>query len=521
MSQTHLSTASPNEPSVGTEQPHTPDRINDDWTWYAPILEEHTWFLDTYNNRICTTEGGTITKSEVALKVAAKIEYEPEQSVSRPNEDTYAVGSIAAFDGAIEAGDILPLPDDTTIKTKNGLLIVTEEAVKFNPVESDDQLKHPSSIQQSSSNLRPQDRNQISVVDCFNDSPTTFIKQSSVTNIEPNEPTSTDTPQSPTGPDLPPTERKLNPVEPITPEYTHTVDSDSAIEPNTLKVGDSRELLKDIRTESVQLACFSPPYNIGKDYNNSSDDVPIQTWYSLMEDVFEQLFRTLKPDGKAVVNIGKSFAKTEDAGRFMFYPLVAYIKEIAKNAGFDMWDEILWEKRGFAGRGGGALMGSYPSPSNMMITQTHEHIIVFRKWANEDYFEGRNLPEPGSEKKERSKLTKSRWREITKSIWEVEPVTQSNRDVDHNAIYPEEIPKRIIQLYTFVGDTVLDPFIGTGTTAIAAKKADRDYIGFDTSEDYINHAEQAVNDAERNAQGYIDERGSENKGPSQQELGSF
>jgi len=240
-----------------------------------------------------------------------------------------------------------------------------------------------------------------------------------------------------------------------------------------------------------------------------------------MQDVFEQLFRSIKPDGKVVVNIGKSFAKTEDADRFMFYPLVSYLKEIAKNAGFDMWDEIIWEKRGFSGRGGGALMGSYPSPSNLMVTQTHEHIIVFRKWANEDYFESRDLPDPESTKRKKSKLTKSRWREITKSIWDIEPVTQSNRDVDHNAIYPEEIPKRLIQLYSFVGDTVLDPFIGTGTTAVAAKKADRDYIGFDTSKDFIDHAEKRVDNAERDAQDYINERGSDDNNPSQQELDSF
>ena len=251
--------------SSGSEQVHTPSRINDDWAWYAPILQEHNWFLDTHHNRIYTTTGGAISKTEISLKIAAQIEYEPEQAVSKPSEDTYTVGSIASFAGAIEAGDIFPLPNGKTVNTDNGFLVITEDAIRFNPVESrEEDVEHPRQLQHKSSHLRQQDRNQIPQIDCFGDSPLTFIEPGMASDVKCNEPASTTSPPSPTRSRQKPTERKLNPVEPITPEYTHSVDNSSAIQPNTLEVGDSRELLKRVPTESVQLACFSPRTTSGR-----------------------------------------------------------------------------------------------------------------------------------------------------------------------------------------------------------------------------------------------------------------
>lgn len=276
---------------------------------------------------------------------------------------------------------------------------------------------------------------------------------------------------------------------------------------NSIIRGDARDALKELDSESVQLTVTSPPYNIGKDYTAGyDDDGPIEEWKLMVEDVMEELFRVTKPDGKVVINIGKSFSDSDTDGRFKFYPLAGFVKQIALDAGFDMWDEIIWNKQGFASRGGGALMGSYPYPTNLMVTQTHEHILVFRKWVTDDYHKSREMPELGTEKREQSALTKERWRELTQSIWTFDGVRQTDYPLDHGAIYPEELPKRVIQLYSFVGDTVLDPFLGSGTTAVAAKKAGRDYIGIEKSEEFVEHARERVAECEYNDDEYIEER---------------
>lgn len=258
-----------------------------------------------------------------------------------------------------------------------------------------------------------------------------------------------------------------------------------------LNIGDCRDCLAELDDESIRLSVFSPPYNIGKDYDEYDDKIPQKDWKELMEDVFKQLYRIIKFDGKVIVNVGKSFAESDVEGRFHFYPLASWVKQIVREAGFDMWDEYLWDKRGFASRGGGALMGSYPYPTNFMASQRHEHVLVFRKW-EPNVEDKRSLPPQGTPKRELSALTKDRWRELTQSLWEIEPVTQSHFEIDHGAVYPVELPRRVIQLYSFYGDTVLDPFVGAGTTAVAAKECGREYVGFDVDEDYINHAKKRV-----------------------------
>jgi len=272
----------------------------------------------------------------------------------------------------------------------------------------------------------------------------------------------------------------------------------TTVEPNSLVVGDCRDVLREMESESVQLTVTSPPYNIGKEYGAGYDDGgPIAQWKAMMQDVMEQLFRVTKPDGKVVINIGKSYSDSDEDGRFFFYPLAAWVKTIAHDVGFDFWDEVIWNKQGFQSRGGGALMGSYPYPSNLMVTQTHEHVLVFRKWVNDAYHKSRTIPPKGTAKRERSALTKERWRTLTQSVWEYNGVEQSSFPIDHGAVFPVETPRRAIQLYSFVGDTVLDPFAGAGTTAVAAKECDREYIGVEMNEEYVDFARDRVGDVER------------------------
>lgn len=256
---------------------------------------------------------------------------------------------------------------------------------------------------------------------------------------------------------------------------------------------DAAEGTKKLEDNSIQLSIFSPPYNLDKNYDKSYNDRrPIEEWKSMMNEVFEELFRVVKPDGKVAVNIGKSYSSKDDKGRFFQYPLHSYIINIGLNVGFDFYDEIIWEKNTFSNSGGGALLGSYPYPTNFMINQNHEYIIIFRKWVSEEYYSNREIPQKGTDKRENSAISKEEWREYTDSIWEISGVNQSNLDIDHNAVFPVEIPKRLIKLYSFVGDTILDPFVGTGSTWEAAFKNNRDFVGFDINEQYIKYSKKRM-----------------------------
>ena len=268
---------------------------------------------------------------------------------------------------------------------------------------------------------------------------------------------------------------------------------------DTVLTGDARSILPAIDAESIDLTVTSPPYNIGKDYggDEGGDDKPIKEWKALLEAVFDELFRVTTPDGKVVVNVGKSFSETDVDGRFYFYPLAAYVKTIAIEAGFDFFDEAIWDKSGFNSRGGGALMGSYPDPTNMMITQTHEHVLVFRKWVSQSYFDQRELPSVDSPIRKNSKVTKERWREVMQSMWSFDGVRQSSLPIDHGAVFPEELPKRAIQFYSFDGDTVLDPFAGTGTTGVAAKKAGRSYLLIERNDEFAQYARDRLDGTAR------------------------
>lgn len=259
---------------------------------------------------------------------------------------------------------------------------------------------------------------------------------------------------------------------------------------NTLFHADCRDVLPELPDESVQLTVTSPPYNIQKDYGDYDDGKPIDAWRELVRDVFEELFRVTKPDGKVCINVGFSTGETDEEGRFYRIPLNSHIINIAQDVGFDLFDEYLWVKNTFASHGGGALYGSYPYPTNLMANQQHEYILVFRKWVSDDYYSTREIPEKGTTRREQSALDKETWREYTQSVWEIKPVQPKNIAVDHQAMFPVEIPRRLTKLYSFIGDTVLDPFVGTGTTALAAADENRQFIGIEQNREFLEVAEQ-------------------------------
>ncbi len=226
----------------------------------------------------------------------------------------------------------------------------------------------------------------------------------------------------------------------------------------------SSETMKDIPDNSVHLMITSPPYNVSKEYD---EDLSLREYLDLLHKVFKETFRVLVHGGRACINVA-------NIGRKPYIPLSDYVSHIMIDLGFDMRGEIIWNKA--AGAGVSTAWGSWQSASNPILRDTHEYILVFSKG---DYKRER--------KEKQNTITKDQFIEWTKSIWTMNP--ESAKKVGHPAPFPEELPYRLIQLYSFLDDIILDPFMGSGTTAVSALKSDRKFIGYDTDKGYIKLAE--------------------------------
>lgn len=230
----------------------------------------------------------------------------------------------------------------------------------------------------------------------------------------------------------------------------------------------SSENMNELPDRSVHLMVTSPPYNVGKDYE---DDLTHTQYIGLIGNVMSETFRVLVDGGRAVVNVA-------NLGRKPYIPLHAYIIEQAALAGFHMRGEIIWNKS--AGAGTSTAWGSWMSPSNPTLRDIHEYVLVFQK------------PPFGRKPREGRKATisKDEFLQFTKSVWKFAP--QSAKLAGHPAPFPVELPRRAIELYTFSSEIVLDPFIGTGSTAVAAKKANRHYVGYEVSSEYVELAQNRL-----------------------------
>ena len=216
----------------------------------------------------------------------------------------------------------------------------------------------------------------------------------------------------------------------------------------------------------IDLVFTSPPYNVGKEYD---DNMTLAAYLDLIKRVGSEVYRVLKPGGRFVVNVA-------NLGRKPYIPLHAYFYQIHAELGFLSMGEIIWQK----GRGanGSCAWGSWRSARAPRLRDVHEYLLVFAKGSF-------TRPEKGE-----SNLSADEFTESTLSVWEIPPV--SAKKVGHPAPFPVELASRVIKLYSYVDDVVLDPFIGSGTTAIAAKKQGRHYIGFDISPDYCKLAEERI-----------------------------
>lgn len=229
----------------------------------------------------------------------------------------------------------------------------------------------------------------------------------------------------------------------------------------------SSESMSQLKEGSVHLMVTSPPYNVGKEYDA---ELTVEQHVGLIHGVLSETFRVLVPGGRACVNVA-------NIGRKPYIPLHAYVIKAASEVGFHMRGEIIWIK---PMTGSSTAWGSWRSPTNPTLRDVHEYILVFQK------------PPFGRRKLAGRKPTIDRdeFLEWTKSVWEFPPA--SAKRLRHPAPFPIELPWRLIRLYTFSDDVVLDPFMGTGSAAVAALRAGRRFVGYDIDEGYIKTARERL-----------------------------
>lgn len=239
--------------------------------------------------------------------------------------------------------------------------------------------------------------------------------------------------------------------------------------------GDSRKMSL-IADKSVQLIITSPPYWQLKDYGNT-DQIGFKDSYeeyiNNLNLVWQECNRVLCDGCRLCINIGDQFARSVYYGRYKVIPIRTEIIRFCETLGMDYMGAVIWQKTTTMNTsGGGAIMGSFPYPRNGILKMDYEFILIFKKLGNP--------PKPSPEQKRDSALTKEEWKQYFSSHWNFNGVKQSG----HIAMFPEELPKRLIKMFSFVGETVLDPFVGSGTTSLAAKHLGRNSIGYEINKDF-------------------------------------
>jgi len=230
----------------------------------------------------------------------------------------------------------------------------------------------------------------------------------------------------------------------------------------------SSENMKELPDNSIHLMITSPPYNVGKEYDK---DLSMDEYLALLKNVFKETKRVLVTGGRVCINVA-------NLGRKPYIPLHSHIIKIMEELGFLMRGEIIWDKSSSAGTS--TAWGSWQSAKNPTLRDVHEYILVFSK---DNY--SRDI-------KKKDTITRDEFIQLTKSIWNFKAA--SARQIGHPAPFPEELPRRLIQLYSFENEVILDPFMGSGQTAIAAVKSKRNYVGYDIDKSYCSLAEKRIKD---------------------------
>lgn len=239
--------------------------------------------------------------------------------------------------------------------------------------------------------------------------------------------------------------------------------------------GDSRSL-SEVADRSVQLIITSPPYWQLKDYG-AEDQIGFNSSYeeyiNHLNLVWKECDRVLADGCRLCINIGDQFARSVYYGRYKVIPIRTEIIRFCEALGMDYMGAIIWQKTTTMNTsGGGAVMGSFPYPRNGILKMDYEFILLFKKPGT--------APKPTPQQKDASKMTKEEWNQYFSSHWNFNGVRQAG----HLAMFPEELPRRLIRMFSFVGETVLDPFAGSGTTSLAAMHLNRNSIGYEINKSF-------------------------------------
>ncbi len=241
--------------------------------------------------------------------------------------------------------------------------------------------------------------------------------------------------------------------------------------------GDSR-VMNDLKNESVHLVATSPPYWQLKDYGTDNQigfHESYENYINNLNLVWAECHRVLHKGCRLCINIGDQFARAVYYGRYKVIPIRTEIIKFCETIGFDYMGAVIWKKVATMNTsGGGAVMGSFPYPRNGILKIDYEFILVFKKQGN--------APKPSAAQKELSIMTTEEWNEYFSGHWHFSGAKQDQ----HLAMFPEELPKRLIKMFSFAGETVLDPFLGSGTTALASKNLNRNSVGYEINPNFIS-----------------------------------
>ena len=228
----------------------------------------------------------------------------------------------------------------------------------------------------------------------------------------------------------------------------------------------SSESMAELPDGCVSLMVTSPPYNVGKDYDV---DLSLEEYLGLLHRVLAETYRVLEPGGRAAVNVA-------NLGRRPYLALNHRVAALCEDIGFLLRGEIVWQKA--QGAAGSCAWGSWCSARNPTLRDVHEYVVV----ASKGSFRRQRLGE--------DTISRQDFLDATVSVWSIAPA--SARRIGHPAPFPVELPRRLIELYTFRGDLVLDPFMGSGSTAVAAVESGRHFVGYETEPAYLEIARARI-----------------------------